>query len=147
MGERPAITSFTGDYFFLSNFSPGSGIEEHYPTVEHQFQTIKAADSAEATWVRTAPTPREAKRRGHEVTMREDWEQTKDGVMEVCVRHKFEKNPKLRRRLLATGDAHLEEGNTWGDRYWGTVNGRGQNKLGKILMKIRAEFQKEEDEW
>jgi len=34
--------------------------------------------------------------------------------------------PKL--KLLETGDAHLEEGNDWGDRYCGTVHGVGQNK-------------------
>lgn len=42
--------------------------------------------------------------------------------------------------MLATGDAYLEEGNTWGDRIWGTVNGSGANRLGVILMQIRAEL-------
>lgn len=32
------------------------------------------------------------------------------------------------------------EGNTWGDRVWGTVNGVGANQLGIILMKIRDEI-------
>ena len=43
-------------------------------------------------------------------------------------------------KVLATGDAYLEEGNTWGDRIWGTVNGSGANRLGFILMQIRAEI-------
>lgn len=42
--------------------------------------------------------------------------------MEELVRAKFTQNPDLADKLLATGDAHLEEGNTWGDRIWGTVN-------------------------
>jgi hypothetical protein len=140
-----AITSFSGKYRWLSNFYPVSG-SEHHATVEHRFQCIKAATSKEATWVRSAPSPTEAKRRGRQVAIREDWEQRKNGIMELCVRDKFAV-PKLRRMLLATGDAHLEEDNTWGDRYWGTVNGVGENILGRILMKIRAEIQAEETEW
>ena len=49
-------------------------------------------------------------------------------------------NAELRIKLLETGNEHLEEGNTWGDRIWGTVNGVGQNRLGKILMRVREEL-------
>jgi hypothetical protein len=71
--------------------------------------------------------------------MREDWDLVKVKVMEAIVRAKFE-DPELATRLLATGDAELEEGNSWGDRFWGTVNGKGHNHLGKILMMVRAEI-------
>ena len=57
--------------------------------------------------------------------------------MREIVEAKFEQNPQLREMLLATGDAYLEEGNTWGDRTWGTVNGVGANNLGRILMDVR----------
>lgn len=56
------------------------------------------------------------------------------------MREKFTQNTELADKLLATGDAYLEEGNTWGDRIWGTVNGSGANRLGVILMQIRAEL-------
>ena len=59
--------------------------------------------------------------------------------MEEALRIKFS-NPKLRKALLDTGDEYLEEGNTWGDQYWGVCNGVGKNKLGKLLMKIRQEI-------
>ena len=36
---------------------------------------------------------------------------------------------------------NMFEENTWGDRYWGTVNGYGENHLGIILMDIRAKLQ------
>lgn len=42
-----------------------------------------------------------------------------------------------------TIDEHLEEGNTWGDTTWGTVNGIGENRLGRILMKVRKKLQEE----
>ena len=57
--------------------------------------------------------------------------------MSQVVRHKFTQHPELVKLLLATGDAELIEENNWGDKVWGTVNGVGQNQLGKILMDER----------
>jgi hypothetical protein len=53
---------------------------------------------------------------------------------------KFSCNPHLLDKLLKTEGTYLEEGNWWGDEYWGTVEGKGQNWLGKILMKVRDEI-------
>ena len=53
---------------------------------------------------------------------------------------KFKQNYNLREKLLQTGSATLVEGNDWGDRHWGQVNGVGKNMLGKILMHIREQF-------
>lgn len=63
-------------------------------------------------------------------------------MYEIC-KAKFSQNEELRDRLLATGDEYLEEGNTWGDRIWGTVNGICENRLGKILMRVREELKGE----
>lgn len=49
---------------------------------------------------------------------------------------KFNQEP-FHSKLIATGDSQLIEGNTWGDTYWGVCRGKGQNKLGKLLMKVR----------
>lgn len=79
--------------------------------------------------------PSEAKRLGRRVKLREDWEEVKELVMyEICY-HKFSQNPDIRKMLLDTGDAELIEGNTWGDKI-----GVGENRLGKILMRIRNEL-------
>ena len=48
-------------------------------------------------------------------------------------------DPGLRDKLIATGDAELIECNNHWDRYWGVCRGEGQNKLGKLLMKVREE--------
>jgi ribA/ribD-fused uncharacterized protein len=88
----------------------------------------------------TKLNPSEAKKLGRRVNLRKDWEAVKVKIMEELVRAKFTQNPDLVDKLLATGDAHLEEGNTWGDRIWGTVNDSGANRLGIILMQIRAEI-------
>ena len=77
------------------------------------------------------------------LVLRGDWEQVKFDVMERCVRYKFAHHPELRDKLLATGDAYLEEGNDWGDTIWGVSNGVGENRLGKILMKVRGELRRD----
>jgi len=43
------------------------------------------------------------------------------------------------------GNRDLVEGNDWGDTYWGQCKGRGQNHLGKLIMRIRAENAKKLD--
>lgn len=63
--------------------------------------------------------------------------------LEGIVLAKFEQNENLKEKLINTGDAYLEEGNDWGDKIWGTVNGNGSNLLGQILMRIREGFVKE----
>jgi hypothetical protein len=56
------------------------------------------------------------------------------------VKDKFLRNPDIRQRLLYTINDDLVEGNNWNDTYWGVCNGIGQNKLGKILMRVRKEI-------
>jgi ribA/ribD-fused uncharacterized protein len=136
------IDRFTGDHDFLSNFHP-SPIEVDgilYPTVEHAFQAATTAIPEEKQALAETTTPGSAKRLGRKVQLRSDWEQVKVGIMEELVRLKFTTHPDLGEQLLATGDAELVEGNNWNDRFWGVCRGKGQNQLGKILMKVRSEL-------
>ena len=79
------------------------------------------------------------------MSLRADWEDIKVNVMRDVVKAKFEQNGDLKDALLATNDAYLEEGNTWGDRTWGTVNGSGANLLGQILMNVREKLKEKEN--
>ena len=139
-----AITSFSGEYRFLSNFYPSTifHVGKTYISNEHFFQAFKATSEHDHEKVRTCSSPGEAKKIARSIDLRPDWESVKLDVMLLGLRLKFTQNYELRKRLLATGDAHLEEGNTWGDTVWGTVNGQGQNLLGKDLMYIRDEMKK-----
>ncbi|MBR5199066.1 MAG: DUF1768 domain-containing protein [Bacteroidales bacterium] len=60
-------------------------------------------------------------------------------VMESILRAKFEDNPYLMKKLVETGNAVLINGNNRKEEYWGIdlYSWRGENNLGKILMKIR----------
>ena len=139
----PKIDSFRGKYYFLSNFYPAQLTynEVTYLNAEAAFQAQKVFSKEEQLLFANL-LPSEAKRLGRRVNLRPDWDRVKDQIMYEVVKAKFEQNPDLRAKLLATGYVYLEEGNTWGDRYWGVdANGVGLNKLGHILMQVRRELQ------
>ncbi len=136
------IKTFKNEYFFLSNFYPAeftyNGISFKNSEAAFHAQKCKGTEMKFSQL-----TPSEAKRMGRHVKLRKDWEQVKDGIMLDIVREKFRQNLHLKQKLLSTGTQELIEGNTWNDTYWGVCNGRGRNQLGKILMKVREEFQNE----
>ncbi len=128
------ITSFRGDYHFLSNFyeSPLEYEGLRYQNAEAAFQAQKCTDDGEkAEFCSLAAN--KAKRLGRQVKLREDWEEVKTGLMLQIVRAKFAQNPELAGELLRTGDRKLIEGNTWHDVFWGMDlnTGQGENHLGR----------------
>lgn len=141
------INSFEGKYSFLSNFYQSTITDGNlmFPTVEHMYQAAKTTDMADYEKIAGARTPNEAKRLGRHCTIRKDWEEVKEQVMYKALVEKFS-IPELQKALLATGEEELEEGNYWHDNIWGKCycvecqNTVGQNKLGKMLMKIREEI-------
>ncbi|WP_372395273.1 NADAR family protein (plasmid) [Azospirillum sp. HJ39] len=139
---HPPITSFHGQYRFLSNFEPArisvGGIA--YPTVEHAYQAMKTLDVAERRKIALLSSPGSAKKAGKWLPMRPDWDGVKIPVMTFLVMEKFWSHQHFAEALLATGDAELVEGNTWGDTFWGRCRGVGENHLGKILMHVRDQL-------
>lgn len=134
------IKAFKGKYYFLSNFYevPVTWEGVTYQNNEAAFQSAKVVPSERKAFAELNSS--DAKKLGRQVSLREDWETVKNDVMyEVC-KAKFTQNEDLKEKLLATEDELLEEGNTWGDKTWGTVDGVGENRLGKILMRIREEL-------
>lgn len=151
------ITSFSGDHAALSNFHDHHfyipGTDEWWPTAEHAYQAGKADSRDGYLRVVHAATPGEAKKIGRRIKIRSDWEQIKREVMMRILLAKFA-DPQMRDQLLATGDAVLIEGNTWGDTFWGCVAAEtrprmimplwgehkqwaGDNWLGRELMMVR----------
>jgi ribA/ribD-fused uncharacterized protein len=136
------ITQFRGNYRWLSNFWPAEvtldGVQ--YPTVEHAYQAAKSTNPEERLHILRAATPGEAKRLGRRVVyVRHDWAEAKLGIMEDLLRQKF-RHPQLREFLQVTAGTEIVEGNEWGDTFWGTYRGEGENHLGRLLMKIRDEI-------
>ena len=145
--HREVIDRFTGPYAFLSNFHPCrvTFYGMTFPSVEAAFQAAKCADHRDRAQF-LAMTPEQAKRRGRQIRMRDDWDARKRTIMHNLLVHKFSENPDLIPKLLATGGAVLVEGNTWHDNYWGCCTcsrcggRRGRNNLGRLLMELRADY-------
>lgn len=122
---------------------PFDGSPVTYPTVEHYFQASKASTGAEHKRVAGAPSARAAKRLGRKVKLRADWEEIKEEVMETALREKF-RQKRFAALLLATGDKEIAEDSPH-DFEWGARDPSGgwsgENKLGRLLMKVREELQ------
>jgi GTP cyclohydrolase II len=132
----------------LSNFSPHAIFldDRVWPTVEHYYQARKFTGTTHEEAIRTSDTPMLAKRRAQELareSRRADWDAVKEQVMLDGLRAKFSQHPDLRVLLIRTGDRALVE-HTENDVYWGDGgDGRGENRLGQLLMAVRAELRQQ----
>lgn len=155
--EYPKITSFTDEYRWLSNFWPSPicvtlfGVERCFATGEHYYQALKA-HAMDATHERAfdaiddylncmqiIETPGKAKRLGQKVNIdREKWNRIAFHYMLEVQKQKYSQNFDLALKLASTGTAEFVEGNTWGDKVWGTVDGEGLNLLGLALEMTRS---------
>nr|DAF30604.1 MAG TPA: NADAR protein [Caudoviricetes sp.] len=135
------MDSFKGQYSFLSNFYPVQVEIEGivYPSVEHAYVAMKTMDIELRKQISLMETAGKVKRMGRTLNIRSDWDHIKLPVMFGLLRLKFQK-PELKLLLISTGDSHLEEGNWWGDTFWGVCKGVGENNLGKLLMRVRQEI-------
>lgn len=114
-----------------------------WPTVEHYFQAAKffTSDPTHAELILKCKTPTDAKRLGcdRRRKLRADWEDAKNGVMTRAITAKFDQHRTLRQWLIQTGDRVLVEDSKV-DSIWGAGrDGHGQNRLGIILMGVRAD--------
>ena len=154
------IDSFRGHYSFLSNFYYASQIINGvvYPTNEHFFQACKTLILDEQIAIINAPKPGIAKQmanpRGYKlpngaifkITIRQDWEDIRIGVMNMGIEAKFSQNIPLHNELMLTQGTNLCEGNWWHDNFWGDcrcpkcLGSPGLNMLGRLLMAYRSRF-------
>jgi len=148
------ITSFKGEYDFLSNFYPViiqfEGL--NYPTVEHAYQASKSKEFFFRKLIVALPAAKAglAKRRGQSIRLRSDWDDVKLDIMHELLCNKFKQEP-FKTKLIATGDAKIIEGNYWHDNTWGDCmcdnrDGKhpeckttGSNWLGRLLSDIRSQ--------
>lgn len=152
------ISSFTEEAGtrWLSNFWPSPiratffGRNEVWPSVENLYQASKLAYSTlsedermEAFEEMLTMTPGQAKKFGSELELDEDsWYEAKCDVMEALVIHRFVTNKEDYDKLADLDGVLIEEGNTWGDTFWGVdlETGEGENNLGEILMDLAQDL-------
>lgn len=117
-----------------------------YPTVEHRYQAMKATNEADHDLIAVRGTPADAKIKGNNIKLRDDWEEVKLQVMHEALVEKY-KIPTFREDLLATGDKFIYEDSPF-DNTWGLFDPKsktytGQNLLGELLMIVRTEILEE----
>ncbi|XP_064399762.1 uncharacterized protein LOC135346159 isoform X2 [Halichondria panicea] len=116
-----------------------------WPSSEHYFQAQKFVGTPYVEKIRKMSSARETFQFSRNPAVsrwrRSDWDQVKDNIMLKALRCKFGQSDRLRSLLLGTGDKKLIE-HTENDSYWGDGGGKGKglNKLGELLMKVRREL-------
>jgi ribA/ribD-fused uncharacterized protein len=133
-----------GPVGWLSNFSLHELQidDEVWPSVEHYYQAQKFSDRQIRNRIRLAITPSAAKEIGQRFkTIRlPDWGDKKEAVMMTALRVKFAQHAALARLLVETKDVALIE-DSIDDYFWGVGKlGNGRNRLGELLMRVRAEL-------
>ncbi len=136
------IEEFQGEYRWLSNFVPAvivlDGIT--YPSVENAYVSAKRGTHQ---WKLECANPEltspEAKKKGYGLHV-----ENKIDVMTECLIQKYNQEP-YKTQLIETGSKYIQEGNRWNDTFWGYClkTNQGENNLGKIIMSIRDELQKQ----
>lgn len=138
------IKEFQGEFRWLSNFAPCKVFYEGlvYGSVENAYQAAKTNNQKDKLKMSTLSSG-EAKRFGRKIVVRDDWEDDKLRVMEELLCIKFSQEPYIS-KLLGTGSCKIQEGNRWGDKFWGVClkTGEGKNNLGLLIMNIRDRIKK-----
>ncbi len=146
------ILQFTGEHRWLSNFYP---VEVKYndlwfPSVEHAYQAAKKIYDEQWVDFVLQNSVGDVKRKSRELNLSNaekiSWSHHRTLIMFSLLIQKFNKEP-FKTKLLQTGNCLIEEGNSWGDCFWGVdKNTRvGNNTLGKIIMKIRENMHNDDD--
>ncbi|MFM2381384.1 MAG: hypothetical protein RLZZ76_151 [Candidatus Parcubacteria bacterium] len=131
----------------LTDLSPFSAHEVEvdgvvFKTAEHAYQALRVIPSARGE-VASARSPMDAWRAGQKCKERGEIVPgfDKDVLMEMILRAKLVQHADIREVLLATGDRELLKVYDT-DYYWGTgADGTGENRMGKLWMKLREELQ------
>ena len=145
------IQQFCDEYRWLSNFYPVEITFDNitYPSVEHYYVALKINNQQvidgelyslldARKYISTIENPGMVKKLGKKLKIREDWDEIKISVMKYGLNQKYNQEP-FKTLLKETGNIHIQEGNYWGDTFWGIdlETNIGKNILGKLIMKIR----------
>lgn len=152
MSEEIRFCSPEGKYWFLSPYAEFpitlsvDGKPYTFPTVEHYYQAMKfyATDSRFEKII-NLKNPDDArlltKTPEYKIDRRKNFDKNKFEIMEKGLRAKFAQNSKAAELLKQTGAATLIKSCPVCYKC-GFGEGCGENRMGKILMAIREELQK-----
>jgi GTP cyclohydrolase II len=117
-----------------------------WATVEHFYQAQKFHATEFEEIIRQAETPTLAKQKAHEflkIQPAENWIDRKEEIMYRGLEAKFSQHPDLMTLLISTKNKTLVERADL-DSFWGDgIDGKGKNRLGFLLMRLRRQKLKE----
>lgn len=136
------ITEFRGEFSWLSNFFPikieYDGIV--YPSVENAYQAGKLINKKDREMFIDI-TPGKAKRLWRNYQTYNLTEEFRLNLMYQLLSIKFNQEP-FKTQLINTGDCYIQEGNRFGDMFFGYClkTNQGKNMLGHLIMQIRMDL-------
>ncbi len=148
--QQDPVFFYEREFYPFSNFS-SFAIEwkgELWMTSEHAYHSEKFNDPAFKLQIKNTRSAHDAFKlaNANKEKYRSDWHERKFDVMEAILRAKVAQHPYVKEKLLDTGTREMIE-DSWRDALWGWgPNKDGENQLGKLWMKVRADIIKEEME-
>lgn len=134
---------YTPAYYPLDNFSAHAVDiwDKRFPTVEHAFQWKKFSDTYPeiAEEIFQAKSPHLVKKiaKANIGKIDQYWSEKRIAIMEEVLRAKTNQHEDVREVLVKAGTRGFAE-NSPVDDFWGIgADGKGQNMIGKIWVKIR----------
>lgn len=138
-------------YFYIQQHEALSNFSAHaieidgivYPTSEHAYQAAKCMSPEGKKKIIAARSPLSAKKISNDTykaAKDPEWETKKVAIMESILRVKLAQHQEVYDVVTQSGIQELIEDSKV-DYFWGRgQDGSGQNQLGKLWMKIRAEI-------
>lgn len=157
--NREIIFMFEDEHRFLSNFIackvtlPEETVfvdgalltlpEMEFDSVENAYMAWKTVDLGMREHIKTlsAGQAKKYSRKDDFIVRPDICDEKRVKIMRILTLQKYsQRNPELLAQLLATNNATIIEGNTWGDSFFGfdLINGFGFNHLGLTIMETRA---------
>lgn len=144
------IGFYPREFYCLDNFSSFKVEYDGYlySSLEEAYQSLGFVSSAPeiAEKIKRSHSAHEAQKIAYDNKdkRQSNWDEVKLDVMEKLLRAKIDQNPYVKKKLLETKDYIIVE-DSLKDSFWGWGSERnGQNNLGKLWMKLRAELKEKE---
>ena len=139
------IDSFTEYYEFLHNnfYTPVYYECMLFPSVTHAYQAARSNDERTRRAILNAENLKTVLNIARRIEDSENWNIRRLKIMEQLIRDKFRRSKELQEKLKATGSREIVmtyEEETVANTFWGAIKSKGQNQLGRILMKIREDI-------
>ena len=137
------IAEFKGEYELSADYPCNiiiNGIT--YTSATSYFCALKAVSPGMRKKIARL-SPNKARQKCALLPTNEDYEQNKETYYFMANAAKFDQNPELKEKLLATGEGKLINTVTYRDEWAGVRGETGKNMLGKVLMDLREKYREE----